>query len=51
MPNLTGTDFGAYPNVKAWLARMKALPSWPKVFEAIEGYGATLKDQPLVAVG
>lgn len=47
---LTGSDFSDYPNVRAWLARMKAMPSWPKVFEAIEGYGATLKGQDLVSV-
>ncbi|MBC5765200.1 glutathione S-transferase family protein [Ramlibacter albus] len=47
---LTGTDFAAYPNVQAWLGRMKALPSWGKVFETIEGYGATLKGQPMVTV-
>jgi glutathione S-transferase len=47
---LTGTDFAEYPNLRAWLGRMKALPSWGKVFETIEGYGASLKGQPLVPV-
>jgi glutathione S-transferase len=47
---LTGTDFADYPNVRAWLGRMKALPSWAKVFETIEGYGASLKGQPMVTV-
>ena len=39
---LVGSDYAAYPNVQRWLARMKALPSWRKVNEAIDGYGATL---------
>jgi glutathione S-transferase len=47
---LIGSDFGAYPNVARWLARMKALPSWKEVNAAIDGYGATLKGTPMVAV-
>ena len=47
---LTGSDFSAYPNLRAWMARMKALPNWDKTFEAINGYGASLKGQPLVTV-
>ena len=35
---------------QAWLARMKSLKSWPKVFEVIDGYAATLKDKAMVAV-
>jgi glutathione S-transferase len=37
-------DFNGYPNVKRWLSAMKALPSWRKVNEAIDGYAASLKD-------
>jgi len=37
-------DYAAYPNVKRWLSAMKALPSWRKVNEAIDGYAASLKD-------
>jgi glutathione S-transferase len=37
-------DFNSYPNVKRWLSAMKALPSWRKVNEAIDGYAASLKD-------
>lgn len=50
LAEMTGCDYAAYPNVRAWLGRMKALKSWPKVFEAIEGYGATLKDTPMLAL-
>lgn len=37
-------DYASYPNVKRWLATMKALPSWGKANEAIDGYAASLKD-------
>lgn len=37
-------DYAAYPNVKRWLSAMKALPSWRKANEAIDGYTASLKD-------
>ncbi len=47
---LTGSDFAAYPNVKAWLGRMKALKNWKPIHETIEGYGATLKGQPMLTV-
>jgi len=47
---LTGSDFSAYPNVKRWLGRMKALKSWKQVNEAIDGFGATLKGTPMVTV-
>jgi glutathione S-transferase len=47
---LTGSDFSAYPNVQAWLGRMKSLKSWNKIYETIEGYGASLKGQPMVAI-
>jgi glutathione S-transferase len=47
---LIGGDYAAYPNVKQWLARMKALKHWRAVHETIEGFGASLKGQPMVAV-
>jgi glutathione S-transferase len=50
LAELIGCDFAAYPNVKRWLARMKALKSWKQVNEAIDGYAATLKGQPMVSV-
>ena len=38
------TDLSStYPNVARWLDRMKALPSWMRVNEAIDGYAASLK--------
>jgi glutathione S-transferase len=46
---VTGSDFSATPNVKAWLGRMKALKSWKQVFEVIDGYAATLDKKAMTA--
>ena len=45
-----GSDLAAYPNVRRWLDRMKTLQHWPKVFEAIDGFAASLKGKPMVSV-
>ncbi|MBX3636642.1 MAG: glutathione S-transferase C-terminal domain-containing protein, partial [Rubrivivax sp.] len=50
LAELVGSDLAAYPNVRAWLGRMKALPHWAEVNQVIEGYAATLKGQAMVAV-
>jgi glutathione S-transferase len=47
---IAGCTFTAFPNVCAWLARMKALPSWNKAHEAIYGYGSSLKGQEFVTL-
>jgi len=47
---LTGSTYVNHPNVKAWLGRMKALKHWAPVFEVINGFGASLKGQTLLAV-
>jgi len=47
---VAGCKFAAFPNVCAWLDRMKALPSWNKVHEAIYGFGGTLKGQEFVTL-
>ncbi|TSA14712.1 MAG: glutathione S-transferase family protein [Betaproteobacteria bacterium] len=44
------SDLSAYPNVKRWLGGMKALKSWKKVNEAIDGFAASMKDVPFQAV-
>jgi glutathione S-transferase len=36
------SDLSAYPNVAAWMGRMKALPNWGKVNEVINGFAASL---------
>ena len=43
--DVTRCDYSAYPNVTRWLGNMKRLKSWNKVFEAINGYAASLKDK------
>jgi glutathione S-transferase len=50
LAELTGSNLAAYPNVAKWLGRMKALPNWKSVNEAIDGFGASLKGKPMVAV-
>ncbi len=47
---LIGCKYDAYPNISRWLAGMKALKSWPKVHEAIDGFAASLKDNKFVAI-
>lgn len=39
-----------FPNVKAWMARMKALPSWNKVSETHNGFVQSLNDKEFVSV-
>ena len=48
--DLIRCDLAPYPNVKRWMDGMKALPAWPKVHEAIQGFAASLKDKPFVSV-
>ena len=50
LAEVIGSDLSAYPNVRAWLGRMKALKSWPKVWSVIDGFAETLKSKPMVAV-
>ena len=45
-----GSDLSAYPNVRAWLVRMKALPNWGAVNQAIDGYVATLDRTTMLPV-
>lgn len=50
LAEVIGSDLSAYPNVKHWLSRMKALKSWPQVYQVIDGYAASLKGKAMVAV-
>ena len=45
-----GCSYAGFPNIARWLGRMKALKSWAKVHEAIDGFAASLKGKPFVAV-
>ena len=47
---LIGCKYDAYPNISRWLTHMKALKSWAKVHEAIDGFAASLKDNKFVAI-
>ena len=47
---LIGCKYAAYPNIERWLGNMKALPSWPKAHEAIDGFAASLKDKSFVTI-
>jgi glutathione S-transferase len=37
-------DYAEYPNIRRWLGNMKALKSWSKVNETINGFAASMKD-------
>ena len=41
-------DFARTPNVERWLGRVKALPHWKAVSEALDGFAASLKEQAFV---
>ena len=43
-------NYSAYANVERWLRTMKALPSWPKVHEAFDGFAGSLKETQFVAI-
>jgi glutathione S-transferase len=45
-----GSDLSAYPNVRAWLGRMKALKHWSAVNQVIDGYAASLDRKSMVTV-
>jgi len=50
LAEVIGSDIAGYPNVRRWLDRMKALKSWKKTYEVIDGYAASLKGKQMVAV-
>jgi len=50
LAEVIGSDLAAYPNVKRWLGRMKALKSWPQVYQVIDGFAASLKGKAMVTV-
>lgn len=47
---LVDCDFAAYPNVVAWLARLKVRPSYAEVYAAFIGFAASLKGKNFVAI-
>jgi len=47
---LVGCEFSAYPNIRAWLGRMKQLKSWPAVNAVFEGAVAGNKGKDFMRV-
>ena len=43
--DLVQCTYQAYPNVRRWMANMKALEHWAKVHEVSAGFAASLKDK------
>jgi glutathione S-transferase len=43
-------DFKDYPNVQAWLERMKKTPNWDKVNQPLADFREALKDKPFEAL-
>jgi glutathione S-transferase len=43
-------SYAGYPNIERWLRNMRALKSWPRVHEAIDGFSASLKATPFVTI-
>lgn len=50
LAEVIGSDLSAYPNVKHWLGRMKALKSWSSVYQVIDGFAASLRGKTMVPV-
>ena len=41
-------DFGPYPNIRRWIANMRALPSWDATYAGFNGFVAALRSQAQV---
>lgn len=50
MGELVGCTFAEFPNIRAWIGRMKALPHWAEVHAAHDGFAASLAGKEFVAV-
>lgn len=48
--DLIGATFTKYPNVDRWMKTMRALPSWNKVNEVLNGFAASLKGKSFVTL-
>jgi glutathione S-transferase len=45
-----GCDFSEYPNIRRWLATMRRLRGWPRVFAAFDGLVASLREKSFVKI-
>ena len=50
LAEVIGSNLSAYPNVRRWLGRMKALKTWPEVNKVIDGFAESLKGKAMVSV-
>ena len=50
LAEVIGSDLSAYPNVDAWLKRMKARPTWDKVYATINGFASQIPKGQLATV-
>jgi glutathione S-transferase len=41
----TAYDFGPYPNIRRWIANMRALPSWDATYAGFNGFVSALQSQ------
>lgn len=48
--DLIGVSFNRFPNVDRWMSTMRALPSWKKVHEIIDGFAASLREKKFVTI-
>jgi glutathione S-transferase len=48
--DLIGVSTKRYPNVDRWMTTMRALPSWKRVNEVLDGFAASLRGKPFVTV-
>jgi glutathione S-transferase len=48
--DLIGVSFKRFPSVDRWMSTMRALPSWKKVHETIDGFAASLRNQKFVTI-
>jgi glutathione S-transferase len=45
-----GVNFDKFPNVKAWLDRMRTLKNWARVNEVHDGFSASLKGKEFITI-
>ena len=50
LAEVTGNTLAEYPNIAAWLSRMKELGSWSKAFAAIDAFRGGIAPGSLMAV-
>jgi glutathione S-transferase len=48
--DLIGMSYKSYPNLDRWMGTMRALPTWKKVNEVLEGFAASLKGKSFVTI-